>query len=139
MTEPNNPNEPTGAGAEPGAGGPTDPVGPPPPPKSSDDRTIMLILAYLWLFCLIPLLMKKDDAEVQWHAKNGLLMVGAEVALSILFMILMAVPILNIIAFVWCLLGPAILVVHIVAIVKAVKGDRLKLPIISDYVDKINL
>ena len=41
-------------------------------PAPSSDRTIMLVLSYLGILALIPLLMKKDDPEVQWHAKNGL-------------------------------------------------------------------
>ena len=49
----------------------------PPPPSSpaggpqSSERTIFLVLSYLGILCLIPLLAKKDDPEVQWHAKNG--------------------------------------------------------------------
>ena len=32
----------------------------------------MIVLAYFGLLALIPLLMEKEDAEVQWHAKHGL-------------------------------------------------------------------
>ena len=62
-------------------GGSYTPPPPPPPggPLPSSDRTIMLVLSYLGILALIPLLMKKDDTEVQWHAKNGL---GAAVALD---------------------------------------------------------
>src|SRR5436190_18583440 len=59
----------------PGAGGSYTP----PPPSSipggtppSSEKTIFLVLSYLGIFCLIPLLAKKDDPDVQWHAKNGL-------------------------------------------------------------------
>src|SRR5207248_6718553 len=34
------------------------------------------------------LLTKKDDPEVQWHAKNGLALLGAEIVCWIVFMIL---------------------------------------------------
>src|SRR5437016_12016835 len=54
---------------------------PPPPPTGaapSSDRTIFLVLSYLGILCLIPLLAKKDDPEIQWHAKNGLALFIAE-------------------------------------------------------------
>lgn len=40
----------------------------------------MIVLAYLWLLALTPLLVEKDDAELQWHAKHGLVLFGAEIA-----------------------------------------------------------
>jgi len=68
---------------------------PPPPPGGTpggaapnSDRTIMVILSYLWILGLIPLLAKKDDPEVQWHAKNGLAFLGAEIVVWIVCMIL---------------------------------------------------
>ena len=48
----------------------------------------MIVLSYLWILCLIPLLTKKDDPEVQWHAKNGLALLGAEIVCWIVFTIL---------------------------------------------------
>src|SRR3954466_14125065 len=60
---------------------------PPPPPGAapSSDRTIMLVLSYLGILALIPLLVKKDDKEVQWHAKNGL---GLTVAWILLWIVI---------------------------------------------------
>src|ERR1700758_2877557 len=56
----------------------TPPATPPTGSAPSSERTIFLVLAYLGIFCLIPLLAKKDDPEVQWHAKNGLALFIAE-------------------------------------------------------------
>ena len=39
----------------------------------------MLVLSYLWLASLIPLFTKKDDSEIQWHAKNGLALAIADI------------------------------------------------------------
>src|SRR6478609_9853658 len=77
----------------PPGGGSYSPPPPPPPPTGGgaapgSDRTIMVVLAYLWILFLIPLLTKKDDPEVQWHAKNGLALLGAEIVCWIVFTIL---------------------------------------------------
>ena len=108
-----------------------------PAGKTSQNRTVMIVLAYLWLLALVPLLVEKEDAEVQWHAKNGLLLTGAEVVLWIVLTILTFIPALGCIfaimhLFVWI----AVIVLHIVAIVKGVNGGRLVIPVLSDYTSK---
>jgi len=118
---------------------PPPPETPPPPEAStqqSSNQPIMLVLSYLWLLALIPLLVEKDDAEVQWHAKNGLLLFAGEIALWIALIILSMIPVIGqvlgcgLIPILWLV----ILVVHIIAIVKALKGERLMIPFVSDYV-----
>jgi len=100
------------------------------------------VLSYLGLLALIPFFVEKEDREVQWHAKHGLVLTVVEIVviigLQIVVMILGAVSgglgcIVGLL-FPFLLLG--ILVVHIMAIMKGLKGDRLRLPGISDYADK---
>src|SRR5918993_12910 len=49
----------------------------------SSNRNVMIVLSYLWLLALVPLLTEKDDKEVQWHAKHGLVLMVAELFLWI--------------------------------------------------------
>ncbi|HEX6898958.1 MAG TPA: hypothetical protein VF789_04560 [Thermoanaerobaculia bacterium] len=124
---------------------PPPPTGTPPPPGGtpgsvSPNRTIMIVLSYLGLLALIPFLVEKNDREVQWHAKNGLLMFGAEVVIWILLSIFStAVSFLDL-GCTGCMLSVVfwliVLVAHIVAIVKGVNGDRLVIPGLSQYVDR---
>src|SRR5258707_12917568 len=76
-------------------GGSYTPPPPPPPgaPAPNSDRTIMLVLSYLGILALIPLLVKKDDPEVQWHAKNGTVLFGAEIVFIIIRIMLIFVRI----------------------------------------------
>ena len=107
---------------------------PPPPPSGqrSSEQTIMLVLSYLGILALIPLLVEKEDAEVQWHAKHGW------IVLSVAIAILAAIPFVG--AFLGCAVMPflwlVILIVHSVAIVKALKGERLIVPVISELADR---
>jgi len=133
----------------PGGGSYTPPPPPPPPPAgggpapaAGGDRTLMVVLSYLWILALIPLLTKKEDREVQWHAKNGLAILGAEIICWILFMIIgiVARRILFMgcgIATVECVIWIAFLVVRVMAIIKGVGGQRFRVPLISDFADKM--
>ena len=129
-----------------GAGGPP-PQGAPPPPEpprsappaggQGGDKTLMLILSYLGILGIIPLLVEKD-AEVQWHAKNGIALFLSVIAVGIIGTILGFVPLLG-----WvlsCGLFPLITIGYfiliVVGIMKALKGEKLRLPVIADLVDQ---
>jgi uncharacterized membrane protein len=119
----------------------TPPPPPPAPPASSEsgNRGIMIVLSYLWILALIPLLVEKDDAEVQWHAKHGVVLLVAEILFWIVVAILTSIPVLGcIIAPLALLLSVAVLVVHIICIVKGINGERFLIPGVSQYADKLN-
>ena len=108
-------------------------------PKSSN-RDMMLVLSYLGLLALVPLLTEKEDREVQWHAKHGLVLFGAFVAVAILLQLLTVVLPDSISCLFGCLpwfvLWGAYIVVIILAISKALKGQRFIVPGVSDFADK---
>ena len=99
---------------------------PPPPPPSptgttggGDNRTLMIALSYLWILAVIPLLVEKDDADVQWHAKHGLVLTVLEIILYVVLGVLSLIPVLGcVIAFIPAIIFLAFLVIRIMAIVK---------------------
>ena len=125
----------------------TEPGVPPVPPASggtvSQNRGIMIVLSYLWLLALIPLLVEKDDREVQWHAKHGIVLMVAEFLFWIVLIIVefvlaalthgasgcVALP-LNLLIWV------GLVVLHILCIVKGNNGERFIVPGISQYADR---
>jgi uncharacterized membrane protein len=123
-------------------GGSYTPPPPPPPggPAPNSDRTIMLVLSYLGILCLIPLLAKKDDPEVQWHAKNGTALFGAEVIVFIIRIMLffIHIPFLGCgLAVVFCAIWIGFLALSIICIMKAVKGERFRIPVLTDFAEKM--
>ena len=54
----------------------------------SSNRNVMILLSYLWLLALIPLVVEKEDREVQWHAKHGLVLTVAELIFWVAFQVL---------------------------------------------------
>ena len=75
----------------------------------SNNRNVMVVLSYLWLLALVPLLTEKNDKEVQWHAKHGIVM-----------------P----------LLALAQLGLHLMCMLKGINGGRLLIPGLSEFADK---
>lgn len=103
----------------------------------SSDRTIMLVLSYLGILALIPFFAKKDDREVQWHAKNGLVITAAWIVLGILLGVISQIPGMGCaVQTIWCVFPILILVVAVLGIVKAVNGQRFVIPGLSDFADK---
>ena len=113
---------------------------PPPAAGAGGDRTLMLILSYLGILALIPLLVKKDDRDVQWHAKNGLAIFVGYIIVAIAWWIInyfMPASIGCALSFVGCAIWIAYLVIIIMAIMKALKGERLRVPGVSDFADRM--
>jgi uncharacterized membrane protein len=100
----------------------------------------MIVLAYLGILAVIPLVAEKDDKEVQWHAKHGLVLLAAEIALFILLGIVGAMATFMHLGCGGCVLqwiaSVAVFVLHIMAIVKGVNGQRLIIPGLSEYADR---
>jgi len=91
---------------------------------------IQLVLAYLSCLALIPLLTVKDSPFVQWHAKQGLTLgIGSFIVLTV-FSFLGPLALLN------CALGPGVLVLAILGIVKSLKGERWRIPLVADISEK---
>jgi uncharacterized membrane protein len=129
MSEPNVPPPPSYTPPPP----PTGTV-PPPGGTVSPNRGIMLVLAYLGPLAVVPLVVEKNDPEVQWHAKHGLVLFIAELILNVvIFMITHLVPFLG--CFLW-MIWPLVLILHIILIVKAINGERFLIPGISEYANR---
>src|SRR6476620_11906926 len=86
-----------------------------------------LVVAYLPLLGVFLLLLGKASREVRWHARNGLLLFGGVVAIGILAPLpgLFFPSFTCVSAFVMFLAGVVYVIVVILAIVKALQGERL--------------
>ena len=101
-------------------------------PKEEDNK-LMGILSYVGVLCLIPLLTKKDNTFVFFHAKEGMVLFIAEVITALIA----AIPLLGwvvapIISIIWLILA-------IIGIVNVLDGKEKELPILGKYADKIKI
>ena len=86
-------------------------------------------IGYVWILCLVPLFLKRDSAFCQFHAKQGLVLFIIEIVCWLLF----SIPVFG------QLLLLVILLLALMGIVNALKGNFWKMPIIGDLAEKINL
>jgi uncharacterized membrane protein len=108
----------------------------------SPNRGVMIVLSYLWPLALVPLLVEKDDAEVQWHAKHGIVLMVAEIIILIAFGMVTSIVslatfglgcVLSVfVIFLWI----AILAVHVIAIIMGINGKRFLIPGVSEYASR---
>jgi uncharacterized membrane protein len=117
--------------------GATPPPPPPPPPvaPSGSNRSVMLVLSYIGILALIPLLTEKNDREVQWHARHGLVLLVAYLVLTVgLFVVSLVVGVFGLLQIpLW--LG--YLVVIILCITNALSGKRFVIPGLSELTEKL--
>jgi uncharacterized membrane protein len=103
--------------------------------EASPRRTALLTLCYLPLLGIIALALEKNDREIRWHARNGLALFGSVAAIGLAATLVgLALPSLG------CLYGIVMLVVLVIytlvtilAVVKALQGERLIVPGVSRY------
>jgi uncharacterized membrane protein len=118
----------------------TPPSAPPPPPPAAapgSNRNVMIALSYLWILAVVPLIVEKDDAEVQWHAKHGLVLLVVEIILYAILAVVSMVPVIGCVAvFLPFVVFLGFLVVRILCITKGINGERFTLPVVSDFANR---
>ena len=107
-------------------------------PDTRNARSWILIVCYLPLLGVFPLLVGPKSREVRWHARNGLLLFGGVVAVAVaatlLSLLFQRLACLYSVAMFF--VGVVYVIVVILAIVKALQGERLIFPGLSRYADR---
>jgi fumarate reductase subunit D len=99
-----------------------------------DQDKIMLVLAYFSILCLIPFLTVKDSDYVKFHARQGLALFLCWVGCALLSCLLTVV---GIGAILMPLIGLGAMVLSIVAIIKAFKPERWRIPVVASVADML--
>ena len=107
--------------------------------NNNSNDTLMGVLAYIGILCLIPLLAAKDSEFAQFHAKQGLNLFLLEVGVAVLSWVLGFMSIVGGLAFlglmtmaIW-LVQIGFIVLSIIGIVNALNGKKEPLPVIGVY------
>lgn len=101
-----------------------------------DDKEVLegkayAILSYLWILCLVPLILKKENKFAMFHAKQGLILFIGELVVGFVGII----PILG-----WMVLffGTVLFgLLSLIGIVQVLMGNFWKMPVVGDIAEKI--
>ena len=104
-----------------------------PEDNETKEGKIYALMGYLSILCLIPLTLKKDNKFALYHAKQGLVLFIAELALII-------IGILPFVGWLISMLGSFLCaLISIYGLIEALMGIYVKLPFISYIASKIDL
>jgi len=97
--------------------------------KDIEANKIIAAMSYVWILCLVPLLLKRKSKFAQFHAKQGLLLFIVEIFGWLIFWI----PFIG-----WALLF-IVIFFSLLGIKKAMAGKYWAMPFIGKYVNKLGL
>lgn len=108
-----------------------------PAPLYTGARLRDLILCYAGPWAFLPYLRCRDDEELLWHSRQGVLLAFAEVALALALLILGMFPLVGWIFLrvflpcwlMWCL------AMSVTSILQACKGKRNKIAVLHQFMD----
>jgi len=99
----------------------------------------MIVLSYLGPLAVIPLVLAEDE-DLRWHARHGLVLLGAEIVALLAMQLVFGVV-------AWLDFGCSgciahvlftifVLVLHIACIVRGLNGGRLRIPGVTALTDR---
>lgn len=94
-------------------------------PKDVEQNKLIALLSYLWLLCLVPLLLKPKSEFCKFHAKQGLVL-----CIAWLFV---WIPVIGL------LLWIALICLSVWGIINVLKGEKVDLPIVGNLAKKFNI
>ena len=102
-------------------------------PADIQANKTMGILAYIGFLVLVPIFSAKESRFAKFHANQGLALFIVELAIGVLNTISWYIPLIGgIIRIVLSLVSLAVLIVAIMGILAASKGEAKKMPIIGN-------
>ncbi len=103
------------------------------PPPAASDRNLMAALSYVWILSIVMLFVKKDDAYVKFHAKQGLVLFLISIVSSMLYVF----PFIG--WFLGWILWLAVVILMLVGFIQAIQGKEYKLPLVYAWSQMIKV
>jgi uncharacterized membrane protein len=108
-----------------------------PTPLYQGERLKDLILCYAGPWAFVPYLRKREDEELLWHARQGVLLAFVEAVVALALIISGFFPLVGDLALrfvlplwlLWCL------IMSVASILQATKGKRHRIPVLHQFVD----
>ncbi len=107
------------------------------PSANNQNSTVMCILSYFGIFALIPYFTQKENAYINWHSRQGLLITAVAIVVSFALGVLSMMPAIGWIAgLASSLFSLAVLALCVFCMVQACSGRKWAVPGISAFLEK---
>ncbi len=108
-----------------------------PSPLFQGERLRDLILCYCGPWAFRPYLRNREDEEILWHARQGVLLAFTEIVITLFLVIFGMFPIFGILShsfilpvwLLWCL-G-----MSVTSVLQATKGKRHRIPVLHQFIE----
>lgn len=105
--------------------------------QNNGSNTLMCILSYLGIFALIPYFTQKDDAFINWHSRQGLLITAVAIVISFGLGVLSLLPAVGVVASILSgLFSVGVLILCVFCIIQACNGRKWAVPGVAAFLDK---
>lgn len=101
--------------------------------KEIQEGKFFAVISYMMFFCIIALLLKKDNKFALFHAKHGLVLFVFEVACFILSATPLLGRLINVLGVI------VFTLMSLFGILQSLMGNYARIPLVSDIADKITL
>jgi len=102
--------------------------------KNAQENDWLAVVSYIWILFVIPLILKREDEFVRHRAKQGLILFIFE----ILVVVVGSIPIIG-----WLIIMPLgtilAILLAVLGITHALKGEMWVMPLLGKYAQKVNL
>ncbi|MDP3899736.1 MAG: DUF4870 domain-containing protein [bacterium] len=98
-----------------------------------EKNKVVSALSYIFILCLIPLLLKQTSPYAQFHARQGL-------TITVAFFIFWVIGIIPILGWMVAFFGNiALIIISILGVIKTLDGKAWEIPFIYEWSKKWNL
>ena len=101
--------------------------------KDIEENKVLAAIGYIGILCLLPLILKPKSAYCKFHGKQALSIFIVE-AISYAFY---AIPVFG--RFLFVIGSVSTLILSILGLLKALKGEFWEMPYVAEYAKKINI
>ncbi|MFH1326446.1 MAG: DUF4870 domain-containing protein [Candidatus Falkowbacteria bacterium] len=98
-----------------------------------EKNKIIAALSYIFILCLVPLMLKKNSEFTQFHARQGL-------TITVAWFVLWVFGIIPILGWIVAFFGNiALLIISVLGVIKTLSGESWEIPFIHEWSKKWNL
>lgn len=104
-----------------------------PDPRKGQGISVFAVLSYMWILCLVPIIMKNEDEDVKFHARQGFMLFIVETVFAFVGVIPLLGNLIGALGILICWL------LSLIGIIQVMMGNKWKMPVIGKWAEKLTI